>query len=291
MSTPPESLPAGLYLVATPIGNLGDITRRAVEVLGKADLVACEDTRVGRRLLTALGLRTPTTRYDDHVAEAARPRLLDRVAGGAAVALISDAGTPLVADPGRGLVAAARARGLRVVVVPGPSAAIAGLLASGLPAERFLFLGFLPARPGPRRAAIAAAAGVDATLVLFEAPHRLAATLADLAAGLGDRPAAVTRELTKLFEETRTDTLPALAAQYAAADAPRGEIVIVIGPPAPGALTAPDPAATLDDSLAEALATQSLRDAVAAVAKATGLPRKQVYARALALGPGRDAPP
>jgi 16S rRNA (cytidine1402-2'-O)-methyltransferase len=278
----PSKLAPGLYVVATPLGNLGDITARAVAVLRAADLIACEDTRVTSRLLQALGIAAPRlVRYDDHAGDNAPTRLLDAIREGRAVALVSDAGTPLIADPGYRLVRAAQEAGLAVRTVPGPSAMIAALSIAGLPSDRFLASGFLPQRSGPRRKALAELAPVPATLVIPEAPHRLAESLADMADVLGAREAVVARELTKLFEETRRGTLESLAAHYAASGAPKGEIVVVVAPPAAGA--ARESEAALDDRLVEALRNESVRDAAAAVAAATGLPRRQVYARALEL--------
>jgi 16S rRNA (cytidine1402-2'-O)-methyltransferase len=278
----------GLYLVGTPIGNLGDITRRAVAVLSAVDVIAAEDTRVARRLLSALGLPAPRlTRYDDHADDAVRDRLIEAVQQGKTVALISDAGMPLVADPGLQLVRAAHAAGIPVSVVPGPSAALTALALSGLPSDRFLFAGFLPAKDGPRRRALAELAAVPATLVLFEAPQRLAVSLATMADILGPRDAAVTRELTKMFEEVRRAPLSELAAFYAAAETPRGEIVVVIGPPSATETREDD----LDARLTTALATMSLRDAAMAVAAATGRKRGEVYTRALALQNGAPLKP
>jgi 16S rRNA (cytidine1402-2'-O)-methyltransferase len=273
-------LPDGLHLVATPIGNLRDITVRALEVLAAADLIACEDTRVTRKLLDRYGIATALTPYHEHNAAQARPKLLARLAEGAAVALVSDAGTPLVSDPGYKLVRAARDMGARVTALPGASAVLAALTVSGLPTDRFLFEGFLPAKEGQRRARIAELARIPATLVLFETGPRLAAALADLAAGLGAREAAVCRELTKLYEEVRRGDLATLAHEVAAAPEPRGEIAIVIAPPA-----AQDQAAGLDlDALVrEALSRLSVKAAVAEVAAVTGAPRREVYQRALAL--------
>jgi len=276
----PGALAPGLYLVATPIGNLADITLRALDILSKVDVIACEDTRVTRRLLSAHGLRTRLTTYHEHNAERARPRLIEQMKCGKAVALVADAGTPLISDPGYKLVQEAAAAGLAVTAVPGASAALAALLVSGLPSDRFLFAGFLPAKAVARRKVLAELAPVPATLVVFESPRRLAAALADMAAAWGPRPAAVARELTKLYEEVRRDSLDALATHYAAAGPPRGEVVIVVGPPGPAAAADAD---DLDARLRAALAVASLRDAVAAVAAASGLPRQRVYARALAL--------
>ncbi|HEX2113664.1 MAG TPA: 16S rRNA (cytidine(1402)-2'-O)-methyltransferase [Alphaproteobacteria bacterium] len=277
-----SKLAPGLYVVATPLGNLGDITARAIAVLRAADLIACEDTRVTARLLQALGIAGPRLiRYDDHAGDNAPMRLLEAVQHGKALALVSDAGTPLIADPGYRLVRAAQEAGLAVRTVPGPSAMVAALSIAGLPTDRFLASGFLPQRAGPRRKALAELAAIPATLVIPEAPHRLAESLADMAAVLGPREAVVARELTKLFEETRRGTLESLAAHYAASGPPKGEIVVVVAPPAEAA--AVESEAMLDDRLARALESESVRDAAASVAAATGLPRRRVYARALEL--------
>src|ERR1700704_6518047 len=227
------ALAGGRHLVATPIGNLRDITLRALEVLAAADLIACEDTRVTHKLLDHYGIATAMTPYHDHNAAEARPKLLARLAAGAAVALVCDAGTPLVSDPGFKLVRAAREAGHAVTALPGPSAVLAALAVGGLPTDRFLFEGFLPAKQAQRRSRIAELARIPATLVLFETGPRIAAALADLAEGLGPREAAICRELTKLYEEVRRGELPTLAREIAAAPEPRGEIVIVIAPPAP----------------------------------------------------------
>jgi len=272
----------GLYLVATPIGNLRDVTLRALDLLAVADLIACEDTRVSAKLLAHFGLSAPLAAYHEHNAERMRPKLMERLKAGAVVALISDAGTPLVSDPGWKLVRAALADGIRVSTLPGPSAALAGLLLSGLPSDRFLFAGFLPSKSAARKKSLAALATVQATLIFFETAPRLAASLADMAESLGDRPAAVARELTKLYEEVHRQPLAALAAHYRAAGPPKGEIVVLVAPPASGAAATLDEAA-LDRSLSAALATMSVKDASAAVAAATGQPRRLVYQRALAL--------
>lgn len=272
---------AGLYLVATPIGNLGDVTLRALETLAGATTIACEDTRVTRRLLDRYAITTPLRTYHDHNAEAARPKLLALLEEGAAVALVSDAGTPLVSDPGFKLVQAALAGGHPVIAVPGASAVLAAVTASGLPTDRFLFAGFLPPREAGRRERIDELAGVQASLVFFESGTRIKAALEDLSARLGARPAAVCRELTKLHEDIRRGELPALAALYRDGAETRGEFVVVVGPPARGEqVTTP---ADLDGLLQQALATASLKDAVAAVAAATGASRRAVYQRALAL--------
>jgi len=273
-------LPAGLYLVATPIGNLRDITLRALEILAAADLVACEDTRVTRKLFDHYGLSAPLIAYHDHNAESARPKILEKLAAGGAIALVSDAGTPLISDPGYKLVRAATEAGYPVTAAPGPSSALTALTVAGLPTDRFFFEGFLPAKEAARRARIAELARIPATLVLFESGPRLAATLADLAAGLGAREAAVARELTKLHEEVRRSDLGTLAADYAAGAETRGEIVIVIAPPAASAQPS---AADIDALLQAALARTTVKEAVAEVAAATGEPRRAVYGRALAL--------
>jgi 16S rRNA (cytidine1402-2'-O)-methyltransferase len=273
------ALAPGLHIVATPIGNLRDTTLRALEVLAAADVIACEDTRVTRKLIDHYGITTPLTPYHDHNAAQARPKLIARLAAGDAVALVSDAGTPLVSDPGFKLVRAVHEAGHAVTTVPGASAALAALTIAGLPTDRFYFEGFLPAKGGQRQARIAELARIPATLLLFETGPRLAAALADLAQGLGPREAAVCRELTKLHEEVRRGDLAALAARYRAADEPRGEIVLVIAPPAAETTDAVD----LDALLRNALARVSVKEAVAEVAAVTGHPRREVYQRALEL--------
>jgi 16S rRNA (cytidine1402-2'-O)-methyltransferase len=277
----PAGLAPGLYIVATPIGNLGDLSPRAAATLAQVALIAAEDSRVTAKLLHHIGVRVPMQPYHDHNADAARPGIIARALV-QPVALVSDAGTPLISDPGFKLVREARAAGVNIVTLPGPCAAIAALTLSGLPTDRFLFAGFLPAKAGARASAIAELAGVRATLVLYESGPRLAACLAALAAGLGNRDAAVAREISKRFEETVTGTLDELAARYADAP-PRGEIVITIAPP--GTPPAAD-AATLDAALAAAMADASLKTAVADVSAALGLPRAAVYARALELKAG-----
>lgn len=271
----------GLYVVATPIGNAEDITLRALTVLREADEVACEDSRVTAKLLARHGIGAKLTPYHEHNAARARPRLLAKLSAGGRIALVSDAGTPLVSDPGYKLVRACIEAGIPVIPVPGPSAPLAALLVSGLPSDRFLFAGFLPNKSAARRRVFGKLAAVPATLLFFESAQRLAESLDDMAAVLGDRPAAVARELTKLFEECRRGSLAELAAHYRDSGPPKGEIVIVCG----GATgdNAEAAAETLDAQLATALERMSLKDAVAAVAEATGLPRKQVYARALQL--------
>lgn len=274
-------LSPGLYLVATPIGNARDITLRALDVLGGADLLAAEDTRTTRRLLEIHGVRRDLrslVAYHDHNGAAARPRLLAALAEGRSVALVSDAGTPLLADPGFRLAAEARAAGHPVTAVPGASALLAALSVAGLPTDRFLFGGFLPPKQAARRRALGELAAVPATLVFYESPRRVADCLADMAEVLGAaRDAAVCRELTKRFEEARHGPLAALAADYAAGPEPRGEVVLLVGPPV---ATVPTEAA-LDAALDAALGRLTVRDAAAEVATALGLPRRDVYARAL----------
>jgi 16S rRNA (cytidine1402-2'-O)-methyltransferase len=276
------ALAPGLYIVATPIGHLGDVTLRALSTLASADLIACEDTRVSRVLLARYGIRTPTIAYHEHNAGRQRPRLIAELLAGRSVALVSDAGTPLISDPGYRLVAEVAALGLPVVPVPGPSALLAALVVAGLPTDTVLFSGFLPQKGGPRRRRIETLAAVPATLVFYESPHRLAETLADLSAILGaDRPAVVARELTKLYETVVRAPLGELAARFAGA-APKGEIVLVIAPP-PERETAPE---DVDDLIAAALARMPASAAAADVARATGLDRRELYRRALSLKPG-----
>ncbi|MBV8473224.1 MAG: 16S rRNA (cytidine(1402)-2'-O)-methyltransferase [Hyphomicrobiales bacterium] len=278
------ALTPGLYVVATPIGNLADITLRALGTLAAADVILAEDTRVSRRLIDRYAITTPLTPYHEHNAAEVRPAFLARLAAGEALALISDAGTPMISDPGYKLAAEAVAAGVTVTSVPGPSAALAALTSAALPTDRFFFEGFLPPKTAARRERINALAAIPATLVFYEAPSRLAEALADLATELGPRPAAVARELTKLYEETRRANLAELAARYAAEDAPKGEIVIVVGPP----LEAPPlDEAALDQAILAALASLSVKDAAAAVAAETGLPRREIYARALRLAGSR----
>lgn len=273
-------LSGGLYLVATPIGNLRDISLRALDVLAGADLIACEDTRVTRKLLEHYGISSPLLAYHEHNAAAMRPKLLARLADGASIALVSDAGTPLISDPGYKLVRAAQDAGHAVTAIPGASATLTALGVAGLPTDRFFFEGFLPARSGQRRARTAELRHIPATLILFETGPRLAATLVDLAAELGPRKAAICRELTKLHEEVRRGDLASLAADYAAAPGPRGEIVIVVAPPQQE--QKPD-ADQIDALIRNALARVSMKDAVSEVATSTGLPRREIYQRALAL--------
>ena len=275
----------GLYLVATPIGNARDITLRALDLLAAVDIVACEDTRTTGRLLGLHGISATLTAYHDHNAARVRPALLERLKAGQAVALVSDAGTPLISDPGYRLVVEARAAGITVTTAPGPSAPLAALTVSGLPTDRFFFAGFLPSKRAARRRALETLSAIDGALLLFESARRLASSLTDMADVLGPREAAVVRELTKLHEEVRRATLDVLAAQYGDAGAPKGEIVIVVAPPGADADRLDD--GVVDELLRAALATDTLRDAAARVALATGLPRRRLYNRALELA-GED---
>lgn len=270
-----------LLLVATPIGNLGDITLRAVAALKEAAAIACEDTRVTRKLLDRYGIATELTPYHEHNAAKARPRLLARLKAGETIALVTDAGTPLVSDPGYKLVQAAVAEGIPFTALPGPSAVLAALLLSGLPPDRFFFGGFLPAKAEARRREIESLGGFPATLVFFESAKRLPATLRQMAEHLGRRPAAVVREATKLYEEVRRGDLAGLAEIYEREGPPKGEVVIVLGPPEAAAVE--DREAEAEKLLPAALRRSSLRDAVDAVAAGTGLGRRRVYALALAL--------
>ena len=273
-------LEAALYLVATPIGNLADITLRALETLASADLVACEDTRVSRVLLERYGIRRRTTAYHEHNAAEAGPRLITALEQGQSVALISDAGTPLVSDPGYRLVGEAIERGIRVVPIPGPSAPLAALTASGLPSDTFLFAGFLPTKAGQRQTRLEELRGVPATLIFFESPRRLAETLGAMSEVLGGtRKAAIGRELTKTFEEMRPGTLAELAAHYAAADTPKGEIVICVGPP----LAKTEGPADIDRLLLSLAAEMPTSKAAAEAAKMTGGQKQALYRRLLEL--------
>lgn len=276
----------GLVIVATPIGNLADISSRAIAELGRAAYVLCEDTRTTRKLLSRHGIAAKLVAFDDFSESSAREKHIAAMRGGARVALVSDAGTPLLSDPGFRLVSESIAAGLPVSVAPGPAASVAALVVSGLPPAPHLFLGFLPAKAGPARKMLetvvaAEAAGLSATLIFYEAPHRLAETLALLASMFGDRPGAVVRELTKLFEEVRRGMLPELAAHYAA-NAARGEIVVLVGPAAAQAADAEG----MEAKLAAAMERMPMRDAVDAVAAATGMPRRAVYAAALKVKSG-----
>jgi len=269
-------LPPGLHIVATPIGNLADLSPRAAETLRDADRILAEDTRVTAKLLAHIGSKVPMRRYDDHSSDSERERIVAQL-GEQAIALVSDAGTPLISDPGYKLVRAARAVGHAVHTVPGPSAAIAALTLAGQPTDRFLFLGFLPAKAKARSDAIAEVADVRATLVLYESGPRLGATLAALAQQLGPREAAVAREISKLHEECVTGSLRDLAGRYSEMT-PKGEIVIVVGPPTVKAAASDE---QLDVALDEALARLSPSRAAAEVAANLGVSRKRAYARAL----------
>jgi len=276
--TAPKPLTPGLYIVATPIGNLRDITLRALDVLAGADLVLCEDTRVGGKLLAAHGISAKLERYDEHAAARARPMILARLAAGARIALTSDAGTPLISDPGYRLVREAAAQGVPVMPIPGPSALLAGLTVSGLPTDRFLFAGFPPPKSAARRQMFEELRAVPAALIFYESGPRLAGSLADMAEVFGVREAAVARELTKLHETVLRGTLADLAADPQV-DGPRGEIVVLVGPPAARI-------ATWDESeaaLREAVARLGPSAGAAEVARALGLPRRDLYSRALAL--------
>ena len=277
---PETLLDPGLYIVATPIGNLGDLSPRAADILRRADVIAVEDSRVTAGLLRHIGTKTPMVPYHDHSAEGVRPALIARMAT-QAVALVSDAGTPLISDPGFKLVRDARAAGHLVVTIPGPCAAVAALTLAGLPTDRFLFVGFLPSKLHARAEAIAEVATIRATLVMYESGPRLGACLAALLEGLGDREAAVTREISKKFEEAVTGTLSTLAERYADSP-PRGEIVIVVAPPGEAP---PASAEDGDAALVEALTRLSTGQAASEVAKKLGLDRKALYARALELKP------
>jgi 16S rRNA (cytidine1402-2'-O)-methyltransferase len=274
--TTDKALSPGLYIVATPIGNLGDITLRAVDILQRCDLVACEDTRVTGRLLKALKTSKQMQRYDDHSGEGARTALVAR-ARVEAVALVSDAGTPIVSDPGYRLVCDAREAGIQITTLPGPCAAIAGLTLSGLPNDRFLFAGFLPTKEKARREALEELGGVNATLIFYETGPRLVKSLDAIAALWPSREVAVAREITKLHEECKRGSAEELAQHYTASP-PKGEIVLLVGPPAEERFSG-DP----DELLREALETLKPSQAAAQVAKASGLDRKALYARALEL--------
>jgi 16S rRNA (cytidine1402-2'-O)-methyltransferase len=273
-----KPLDPGLYIVATPIGNLGDLSPRAAEALRNATLILAEDTRVTGKLLKHAGSKTPMRRYDDHSRDIDRNMIVERLAT-EAIAIVSDAGTPLISDPGYKLVRAAREAGREVRTVPGPCAAIAGLTVAGLPTDRFLFLGFLPAKAKARDDALVEIADIRATLILYESGSRLGETLEALAAQLGSREAAVARELTKLHEECVTGTLRDLADRYADAS-PKGEIVVMVGPPLEREAVGDD---ALDLLLEEAMAELSPSRAAAEVAQRLGIPRKRAYARALEL--------
>lgn len=270
----------GLYLVATPIGNLADITLRALETLAGADLIACEDTRITHRLTERYAIPAQLTPYHEHNAAAARPKILEKLAQGASVALVSDAGTPLISDPGFKLVREACTAGHSVFAIPGPSSVLTALSVAALPTDRFFFEGFLPSRQGARRTRLAELARIDATLVMFESGNRVQDTLADLAEIMGAREAAICRELTKLHEEVTRAPIADLAAKADGLET-RGEFVLVIGPPAAGSKLMAE--SDLDDLLRASLERDSVKDAVAHAVEASGRPRREVYARALEL--------
>ncbi len=260
---------------------MGDITDRAKKILAAADLIACEDTRVTRKLAQAFGLTAPLVAYHEHNADKVRPILIEKVKKGKVVALVSDAGTPLISDPGYKLANTAVEEGIGLTSIPGASAPITALILSGLPTDRFFFNGFLPNKTGARCKALKELVSIPSTLIFFESTHRLAGSLADMAQVLGNRPAAVTRELTKMYEEVRRGPLQELADHYQEAGNPKGEIVVVIGPPATEAIELSED--DIDTQITEALEHNTLRDAAALVSTATGLPKKKVYQRALDL--------
>jgi 16S rRNA (cytidine1402-2'-O)-methyltransferase len=278
--TAPRVVP-GLYLVATPIGNLGDITLRALETLAGCDIIACEDTRITRRLTERYGISAVLKPYHEHNAALARPKILEKLSQGAAIALVSDAGTPLISDPGFKLVREVCAAGFAVIALPGPSSVLTALSVAALPTDRFFFEGFLPPKQTARRARLTELSRIDATLVMFDSGNRVQDTLADLAAIMGGRDGAICRELTKMHEEIKRGPLTELA-QAADALETRGEFVLVIGPPPKGAQTMTDEA--LDDLLRSSLLRDSVKDAVAHAVELSGRPRRTVYARALELG-------
>lgn len=278
-------LSPGLYLTATPIGNASDITLRALNVLRNCDCIVTEDTRVTSRLLALYGISRPLLVYNDHNAGSMRPKLLERLRLGARLALVSDAGTPLVSDPGHKLVREAREEGLAVFPVPGASAALAAVIASGLPSDRFFFAGFLPPKSGERRTALSALIAIPGTLIFFESAPRLAASLTDMVEILGHREGAIARELTKLHEEFRRGGLDELAAYYAGTPT-RGEIVVLVGPPPAGG---PPDSTKIDVLLVQALSFMPVKPAASLIAQATGSSRRAVYLRALALKGERDS--
>lgn len=279
-----EPITAGLHVVATPIGNLADMSFRALSTLASADAILAEDTRVSRTLLAHYGITTPLIPYHEHNAAEMRPKIIARLKAGERLALISDAGTPLVSDPGFKLVESVLDEGITVTPVPGASAVLAALVAAGLPTDRFFFEGFLPPKSAARRERLEKLAAIPGTLVFFESPRRVADMLADAADVFGTRQAAVARELTKLFETVKRGTVPELAKLYAEMDTPKGEIVVLIGPPLDDAPSVDTQ--DLDELLRKHLAHLSVKDATAVVVADTGLPKRQVYARAVALARG-----
>jgi 16S rRNA (cytidine1402-2'-O)-methyltransferase len=282
--TAPKAAP-GLHLVATPIGNLGDITLRALETLAGVDIIACEDTRITRRLTERYAISALLKPYHEHNAALARPKILERLAQGASIALVSDAGTPLISDPGFKLVREVCAAGFPVIALPGPSSVLTALAVAALPTDRFFFEGFLPPKQTARRARLTELARIDATLVMFESGNRVQDTLADLAGIMGDRDAAICREMTKLHEEIKRGPVPQLALSADTLEI-RGEFVLVIGPPAGAAIMAAD---ELDELLLNSLRRDSVKDAVAHAVELSGRPRREIYARALELSKRRDA--
>lgn len=273
------TLQPGLYVAATPIGNLKDVTYRVVEALAAADRILCEDTRQTAKLCAAYGIKTPRAAYNEHNADKVQPEIIEALKGGGAICLVSDAGTPLISDPGFRLVRAAREAGVKVIPLPGPSAAIAALSAAGAPSEKFLFAGFPPTKDEARFSFFKSLSAIEATLIFYEGPSRLGESLGAMRDAFGDRRAVVARELTKLFEEFDEGSLGALAAKYAATP-PKGEIVVIVHPPGPAeAATSSD----IDAFIAAALASMSVKDAAAAAADALGVSRKAAYERALAL--------
>jgi 16S rRNA (cytidine1402-2'-O)-methyltransferase len=280
---PAPTLTPGLHIVATPIGNLGDMTLRALATMAGADRIICEDTRVTARLTQHFGIEASLTAYNDHNAPRVRPQIIQDLEQGGAIVLVSDAGTPLISDPGYKLVRAAIAAGVAIHTTPGPCAAIAALAVAGLPTDRFFFEGFLPPKDGARASRLAELKSVPATLVFYETGPRLADSLAAMATALGDRAGTVARELTKFHETVYRGTLVSLATDFGVADEPRGEIVIVVGPPVDEPATAED----LDGALGAALGSLSVKDAAASVAARLGLPRRDVYARAVELAAAR----
>ena len=278
-------LQPGLHVVATPIGNLGDVTLRALTTLAAADLIVCEDTRVTSRLTSHFGISAGLQAYNDHNAPRVRPQILERLAAGQAVALVSDAGTPMISDPGSKLVREAIEAGVTVTTLPGASAALAALTVAGLPTDRFFFEGFLPAKDGARSSRLAELKPIPATLVFYETGPRLADSLASMATALGDRSAVVARELTKTFETVYRGTLVSLATDFAVGSDPKGEIVVIVGPPVEEQASNDD----IEASLGIALETLSVKDAAATVAARLGLPRRDVYARAVELASARRA--
>lgn len=268
---------AGLYIIATPIGNRGDITERAINLLKECDYLACEDTRTTQKLLTHLGIKPKLLSYNDHSTENVRHKIIQLIEAGHKVGLVSDAGTPLISDPGYKLVRQAQEHGLYITTLPGASSVIAALTLSGLPTDRFLFEGFLPSKQHARQTALETLKPIPATLVFFESARRLQAALEDFYTVLGNRETAVIREITKLFEETKRDTLSNLITYYKERGNPKGEVVIVVAPPAKTTFDITH----LDTAIDTALQDMSLKDAVHYVTEQTGLPKKQVYQRAL----------